>query len=344
MKPLKLTLTICIALTFTACGDDDDDRSYRPDIESLKTSVSGLNSDLEEISSKLDQLTTLINAEQPTTLLEDPKQDPSPRAETPLPVGRIAFESNSDIYTIDADGKNLTNLTNHLAGDFKPVWNLDGEQIAFISDRAGLGKVFVMNADGTNQRLFVESNRIADPKWSPHGGMLVFTAHTGPDKDGIHIGGNIKPTFLAKGSQPTWSVLGQIAFVLRNESEDIYVMNAHGGDPIRITDHPRDEYHPAWSSDGQFIAYTTSRVQDWKANWEIFVMSADGTNQRNITQHPGNDRAPTWSPDGKQIAFMSNRDDAFNWEIYVMNADGTNQRNITNDATTNDMYPDWQPR
>lgn len=321
----------------------DLDAGIMPDIESLKTSVNALLGDLETISDKLDQLTTLINAKKPITPVRDPRQEPPPR--NGEPIGRIVYESVGatliEIFAIDSDGKNRTNLSRHASNNSKPAWSPDGNQIAFLSDR-GQGGIFIMDADGGNQRLFV-NNGGGSPKWSPQGGSVIFT--TSGDK--MHIGGNIKPTFLAKGMQPTWSALGQIAFVRYNGSdgqEDIYVMDAHGRDPVRITDTPRDESHPAWSPDGQFIAYTSSIVQDWKSNFDIFAMNADGTNRTNITQHPGDDRAPTWSPDGRQIAFMSDRDETFNWEIYVMNADGSNQRNITNDATRNDMYPNWSPR
>ncbi len=71
---------------------------------------------------------------------------------------KIAFlsdrDGNPEIYVIDANGSNLTNLTNNPAnesaqGDF--AWSPDGNQILFHSDRDGNVEVYLMDADGSNQ-------------------------------------------------------------------------------------------------------------------------------------------------------------------------------------------------
>jgi Tol biopolymer transport system component len=71
---------------------------------------------------------------------------------------KIAFVSdrdgNSEIYVMNADGSNLTNLTNNPAGDSVQgdfAWSPDGTQILFHTDRDGNVEVYVMNADGSNQ-------------------------------------------------------------------------------------------------------------------------------------------------------------------------------------------------
>ncbi len=80
---------------------------------------------------------------------------------------------------------------------------------------------------------------------------------------------------------------------------------------------------PAWSPDGQQIAFASIR----DGNDEIYVMNADGTGaDRAAPNNAAFDFEPAWSPDGQQIAFTSNRDG--NYEIYVMNADGTGQTRL----------------
>ena len=74
---------------------------------------------------------------------------------------QIAFAADGlegalDIYIMDANGGNVTNITNHAYADFVPAWSPDGNQIAFSSLRTWYG-IFVMDVDGNNvDRLNVE--------------------------------------------------------------------------------------------------------------------------------------------------------------------------------------------
>jgi Tol biopolymer transport system component len=71
------------------------------------------------------------------------------RTDTP---GGVWDGQSSEIYVMDADGKNQRRLTNNLAYDGNPVWLPDGQKIAFSSMRDGNGEVYTMDADGKNQR------------------------------------------------------------------------------------------------------------------------------------------------------------------------------------------------
>lgn len=72
-------------------------------------------------------------------------------------------------------------------------------------------------------------------------------------------------------------------------------------------------YDPAFSPDGQFIAFAgrpDNRVND------LFIMTRDGMNQTQIT-NTGAARSPVWSPDGKKLAFLAAFEGA-QFNIYVM--------------------------
>jgi RNA polymerase sigma factor (sigma-70 family) len=176
--------------------------------------------------------------------------------------------SKSEIYLMDADGKNRINLTNHPADDSSPDWAPDCRRIAFQSYRDGNYEIHVMDANGRNLRnLTNHPAEDQEPDWSPDGQSIAFQSY-------------------------------------RDGNYEIYVMDIDGGNLRRLTDHPGLDTLPVWSPDGQRIGFISNR----DGNYEIYVMDADGSNQSNLTNHPARDWEPGWSPDGQSITFVSNRD------------------------------------
>ena len=142
----------------------------------------------------------------------------------------------------------------------------------------------------------------------------------------------------------------QIAFVSKRDGNfEIYVMDADGVNPRRLTNNSDGDWDPSWSPDGKRIVFCSDRdghphrIPGWFTS-EIYVMDADGGNQQNLTNHPSDDRSPSWSPDGTRIAFQSYRDNDrnHNIEIYVMAADGSNLQRLTNNLIE-DEDPSWSP-
>ena len=80
----------------------------------------------------------------------------------------------------------------------------------------------------------------------------------------------------------------------------------------QLTRHPADDRRPAWSPDGQRIAFESNR----DGQWDIYVLGADGHGLTRLTDHPGDDRRPDWTPDS-DIVFESDRLDSVDlWRLH----------------------------
>ena len=245
---------------------------------------------------------------------------------------QIAFASNRDgnweIYVMDADGGNQQNLTNNPSDDRAPSWSPDGKRIAFMSDRDGhvdaihglpTYEIYVMDADGGNQQNLTNNPHYdMSPSWSPDGKRIAFASNR----------------FAFDGEKTLLSF-------------DIYVIDADGSDPQRLTENRKDDRDPSWSPDGKRIVFRARREGHFEnkfaITYEIYVMDADGGNPQRFTENRKNDWDPVWSPDGKWIAFASDRKgDLENFDIYVMDADGGNPQRLTENRVY-DWSPSWSP-
>ena len=137
-------------------------------------------------------------------------------------------------------------------------------QIAFSSNRDGNTEIYVMAADGKNQRRLT-NNPASDysPSWSPDGKRIAFVSR----RDG-HVHPMGWPT------------------------SEIYVMAANGGNQRRLTNNPFADWSPSWSPDGKRIAFSSDRDRD--GDFNIYVMDADGKNQQRLTNNRHRDSAPAW--------------------------------------------------
>ena len=107
----------------------------------------------------------------------------------------------------------------------------------------------------------------------------------------------------------------------------------------QLTDNTSNDYQPAFSPDGQRIAFRSVR----DGNSEIYVMDADGQNQVRLTNNAVYDAQPTFSPDGTKIAFVSDRD-GNNLDVYKMSSsDGSDQVRLTKKSAADDGSPAWSP-
>ncbi|MHB0877420.1 MAG: LysM peptidoglycan-binding domain-containing protein [Anaerolineae bacterium] len=276
-----------------------------------------------------------------------PAAVPSPTVSTQNPAsgapgGEIAFQvaSGGDIYVVAANGSDLRRVT---AG-IDPAWSPDGALLA-VARWTVLWGLYVVSADGGEERLVLQANLLRGPAWSPDGTRLAFTRQEGGTAaDRVCLPGGVRcfdlpakvesplglvnldgsgredPLADLRSLTPDWSPAGELLYA--------------GETGLRVTDlrgEPRDllrdvaAFYPRASPDGSQVALMY-RQHD---HWEIYIMSADGGGLRVLTaspaftERPANNVAPEWSPDGKHILFLSDRDGR--WRPYLMAADGADQ-------------------
>lgn len=269
--------------------------------------------------------------------------------------GEIAFHSDrdgdSDIYLMNADGTNVSRLTDSEGEDLNPVWSPDGTKLAFISDRDGNNEIYLLTSTAENPDSFttlrLTNNTVddAEPKWSPDGQYVVFASRLEGSWDIYMIdadGNNLRrlTDHAASDETPVWSPDGtQIAFSSdRDGNYEIYVMDANGSNVRRLTNDPANDGNTlVWSPDGSRIAFV-SILPD--SNWEIDTVDPrDAATVLDFSNRGGDEWHPKWSPDGNSLAYLWQTD---NVEIVVAGADGSSRRNITA-ASSDDWTYTWSP-
>ncbi len=223
--------------------------------------------------------------------------------------------------------------------------NVIPDRILFFSNQGDESKIsfdfYIMNADGTNQKLLLEYGKPGIPSCSPDGRRVLT------DDDGNIYIFNLDGTWLSillegrKAHEPAWSPDGtKIAFQSwEHDPSEIYVMDIDGCNLVQLTDNTYYDDYPRWSPDGQQIVFISERDGDN----DIYIMNADGSDQQLLANTPNKELYPQWSPDGAEILFQSHTVGGQNWGIYVMNADGSDIRALRQSSTYSSHLPYWSP-
>ena len=282
--------------------------------------------------------------------------------ETAKIVFRSMRDGNFEIYTMNPDGSDQMNLTQHRARDSAPVWSPTGEQILFTSDRGGIADLYLMDADGTNVRqVFKKLIGREFPAWSPDGKAVAYHRfHTFSIYTASIDGGNEKK--LADGLWPAWSPNGaEITFMA---GEFVWADNGNLRFPdvrieiINLKTHVKEEllpgsiwmYRPIWGPDSDQITFSWNGRQEngfLEANRrlhtiDIYVVNRDGSGLRKIIAS-GEDIGvsnPTWSPGGDELIYnIYNHQGRGSRQLFKTTLDGGVPEQLTHRG--NNLRADW---
>ena len=208
---------------------------------------------------------------------------------------KIALGANGDVWTMNADGTGMVNLTNS-GVDGAPSWSADGGKIAFAATRSGdfQSKIYVMDADGSGVTRITDGfTSDHSPAWSPDG-RIAFVRQGRIFKMNADGSNPTQVTDNATaGSGPTWSPSGhRIAYSRSNSSPEItagiHTIDPDGSNDVDLSAALPEAHDPAWSPDGTKIVVSR--------NSHVWAMNANGTSPTQLTTVPGTNGNPDWQP------------------------------------------------
>lgn len=232
---------------------------------------------------------------------------------TKIVFARITSQQpmQSDIYVMDSDGSNQTNLTS--IGTLTqpcvgPHFSWDGTKIAFdVTAAPGNGDLWIMNSDGTGHTAVLATNGDdSSPTFSPDGQWLVFQRKTANDP---------------------------------NPKSKICKVKISDGTVVDLTDGSDLDETPVYSTDGQYILFKRGFTV-----WDLYRMPHDHNPSNNadiinITNQPTMPAGTAnYSWEGDKIVYYTGQLAPETSEIYVMNTDGSGKTKITNNNVA-----DWDP-
>ncbi len=227
----------------------------------------------------------------------------------------VSYTTNRQLFTVNADGTGLTQLTSGNVDSHYSSWSPDRQHIAFMR---GWGEIVIM---AVNSGAVFTAAAGSYPDWSPDGTKLVFEGND----YGLHVvdvdpsnGLAGTPTLIRVGDGacfvPNWSPDGQkIAFSYNSAASGriVKVLDLATGTEVSINALPCTS--PSWTPDGSKIAFsglltettTKARKTTTISYQEIFLANPDGTGITQLTSLKSISVAPTWSPDGTTMVFSS---------------------------------------
>jgi TolB protein len=183
-------------------------------------------------------------------------------------------------------------------------------EIAYASVVKGAAQIFIVNADGTGLRQLTNiAEGACSFDWSPDGKQLVYTSPcAGKEKD--------------------------------YPGSTLYLLDIESGESRPLPFKKGGDFEPAWSPNGDEIAFTSMR----DGTMQVYVYKFRDESLTLLTKPIYSPQAhyPAWSPDSSQLAYTVIRSGLL--QIWTMSADGKNQQQqVRMGGTFSDYLPVWSP-
>jgi dipeptidyl aminopeptidase/acylaminoacyl peptidase len=297
--------------------------------------------------------------------VSDPQISPDGRwvAYTVKAMDLESDQMPGDIWLATWDGQTSIRVTKTPSeSEHTPRWSPDSRRLAFLSGRpggkaAGGEQLWLLDlAGGEAEQVTSFKEGVEDFAWSPDGARFVLVIQDG---DSVEEGAN--DSTWKKTPRPI--VIDRYYFkedyvgYLGRKRKHLYLFDLAHRSLQQLTSGNFDEVLPAWSPDGQYVAFVSKREgqdPDRNDNYDLYVIQAAAAAvPRRLTtfegpeDHPDWGAAPAWSPDGHTVAYLQGGLDRL---IYYANRDlgtipwgGGTTSLLSRDLDRNVDQPKWAP-
>ncbi|KIC94437.1 TolB family protein [Flavihumibacter solisilvae] len=210
---------------------------------------------------------------------------------------RIYFSSNlhgegssRDIYSVATDGSDLKRITNtpDISETYAALSPDESQFVYSATVMTGVQQIFLMNYDGSNLRQLTNNkayHRYENLMWSEDGSRIIYSVTYGSDVvNGIYsynLLDNTTERLLPIHAFATslFPGTGRILYY-KNQSQivELYTINPDGTNALQLTSFGSVTAEGAWSPDGKFVAFGSSRESKSTTNFEIFIALARNPN------------------------------------------------------------------
>jgi hypothetical protein len=204
----------------------------------------------------------------------------------------IAFQSNRegnwDVYVASADGSDVGRVTEEDAQEGEPRWSPSGRKLAFTRD----GEIYVLSTKGAITRK--EAGPGDWPTWSPDGKSLAYEVPFG-GHHGIVVarpGQSLHEYGTPEHRHPAWGPREDaiVYECLVDHHWHICLLDLRAPSQRLLTRGGANEFAPAWSPDGNRVAF----ISDRDGNDQLYAMRADGSGIVRLTSGQADKDTPAW--------------------------------------------------